>query len=60
MCNHIANQCDAVVKLNPTGRLDIIMKLSEFDLQSQSPKPTKRMLQVRLIVFHPLKIPEIP
>ncbi|CAF4088952.1 unnamed protein product [Adineta steineri] len=46
MYTHIANQCDAVVRINSAARLDTITKLSEFDQQSQSPKSVKRMIQL--------------
>ncbi|CAF1320029.1 unnamed protein product [Adineta steineri] len=46
MYTHIANQCDAVVRINSAARLDTITKLSEFDQQSQSPKSVKRMIQI--------------
>lgn len=48
MYNHIANQCDAVLSINPAARVDVIGKLAEADRQIQSPKSMKRALQVSI------------
>ena len=55
MYSHIANQCDIVLEVNPSARLDAIAKFSENDQQNHSPKTTKRVLQVRYVFFHHLK-----
>ena len=49
MYGHIAHQCDAVVTLNPAARIETLAKLSEFDQPSQSPKSTKRTIQVFIL-----------
>lgn len=46
MYTHIASQCDAVMTLNPVGRVNTMAKLEGTDRQCQSSKGVKRTAQV--------------